>query len=387
MLPTAYSIRNLTRRRLRTMLTVAGVALVTLLIVVLSAFSRGITATLANAAKPANVMILSSGAENDMIRSAIDQGQAYEIAQNLPGVAEVAGVRAVSIETYQVVPIGRAEEHPDEAYGPVRGVNAGAYIVHDRVFVTHGRVPRGDGEMMVGALAGSRLGMSEADLAIGATLWFCDTTWTIVGRFLAPGSPLEAELWVDLEDLMVVSRRQDITLITATLASPDMIPEAELYCLERPHLEALLQRETDFYAQLLAFMTPVATLTQVLALLVFVGGVVGCANTLYANTLARTQEFGALQTIGYQRRELVGALLLEALVLVALAGLLGVAASVIVGGVPIKVPMGAFLFRANASDALVGVFAALVIGVVGALFPAFRIVRMSVVDALRSTGG
>jgi putative ABC transport system permease protein len=387
MIPVSYSLRNLTRRRLRTTLTIAGVALVVMLIAILNAFSRGVTATLTLDADDTIVYLLSFGAESDPIRSAIDRGQAETAVVDMPGVYEDAGGRYTSIEVYQVGPVqipARDDAESSEVVGIIRGVTAKAYLLHPQVFIMEGREPRGDKELMVGEIAPARMGLSADDVAVGNTIRFEGVDWTIVGHFAAPGSPLEAELWCDLEDLMDASRRTDVTLITAKLTDPDEVDYVELFCQERTDLQLMMQTKEEWSATLLALMQPIALISQALALMVLIGGVIACANTLYANAITRTQELATLQIIGFKRSEMAGTLLVEGVTLTLLAGLIGVTLAQALGDIPLRMPMGAIRISTGPLDVGIGLLAALGIGIIGALFPAWRVSRQPLVTALKS---
>ncbi|MGE0432076.1 MAG: ABC transporter permease [Planctomycetota bacterium] len=376
MLPFAYSMRNLARRPLRTSLTVAGIAVATALIVMMTAFAAGLVGTLRHAANPLNVMLLSLGAEQDPVRSAVDRRQAEVAAASMPGIREDASGRYVSIEVMQMMNVGTTRDQVEPPLVMVRGVSAGAWLVHDRVHVIDGREPRGDNELIVGALASSRLGVPASRLDIGQKLWIENTEWTITGHFVAPGTPLESELWVPLNDLMVATRRTDVTLVAATLRDQAGMDNAMLYIDERVvDLQLLFVTEQAWYASLLRLIDPIAAIAQALALLVLVGGVIGCANTLYASSLARTGELAALQILGYTRLEVVTGLIVEGLLLTGMAGMIGLSLATAIGAVPLKIPMGAFAFRASGSDLLIGLAAAGTIGLVGALFPAWRLMQ------------
>lgn len=385
MLPISYSLRNLFRRPLRTGLTLLGIALVVMLIAQLFAFQRGLTDSLANAADDEVVYLVSLGAEEDPIRSAIDRGQAESAANDLPGVLEDERGRHVSIEVHQVSSLTLpASDDPAKEYTAiVRGVESEAFLLHEKVFITEGREARGDFEMLAGELAAERMGIGDEALAIGQSVQFEGVEWTIVGRFVAPGEPVEGELWVNLEDVMTASRRTDVTLVAARLQSAELVELAGLFCDERIDLAISMRTEKEWYANLLTLMQPIALIGQALAVLAFLGGVIGATNTLYAAALTRTQELAVVQTLGYRRREIAIGLLVESLALAAIAALFGAVLAAAVGDVALRMPMGVYRFRAGAGDVLVALAAAGVIGVLGALIPAIRLARMPLLDALR----
>ncbi|MCK5941871.1 MAG: ABC transporter permease, partial [Planctomycetes bacterium] len=214
MLPISYLLRNLLRRRVRTVVTVGGVAATTLLVVAMSAFADGMHQAAIGNERHDVVYLLGSSAEVDLVRSVVTRGHAEVAAAAAPGVLEVDGQRAASVELHIATRNGNQ-------VGLLRGVTPAAYLVHDRVTVTAGREPRGPNEIMVGALAAARMNLSAADVAIGRTLPVERKEFTIVGHFSAPGTVYEAEIWGRLADIMLATKREDVSCVVLRLDADD----------------------------------------------------------------------------------------------------------------------------------------------------------------------
>ncbi|MBM4062885.1 MAG: ABC transporter permease, partial [Planctomycetes bacterium] len=178
MLPFAYLLRNLLRRGTRTAVTIAGVAATTMLVIAMHAFAAGMDGAATGSAREDAVLLIGVSSEVDVVRSVIARGSAEVAAAAAPGVRTIDGRRAASVELHIATRNG-------EQIGLLRGITPAAYLVHDRVQVIEGREPRASMEVMVGALAGTRMGLPEADLAVGKTLHVERTDFTIVGRFAA----------------------------------------------------------------------------------------------------------------------------------------------------------------------------------------------------------
>ncbi|MHC5010525.1 MAG: ABC transporter permease, partial [Planctomycetota bacterium] len=152
MLPFSYALRNLWRRRARTTITVLGIALITVLVILMSGFARALATTTAGTASDEVVVVTGSTGEHDLVRSVITLPHAQEVAIRLPAVQEVGGVRAASIELHIATRKG-------DQIGLFRGIEPAAFRVHTRVTVVEGVEPRGLYEVMVGRLAESRMGL------------------------------------------------------------------------------------------------------------------------------------------------------------------------------------------------------------------------------------
>lgn len=376
MLPLSYALRNLGRRGVRTALTLLGLALITVLVILSDGFARGLTRTAADTASPDVVVLVSAEQEHDLVRSFLLEGNARAAAASLPGVKEVAGRRAVSLELHVATRKG-------DQIGTLRGVEPEAYLVHDRVTLIEGVEPFGEREVLAGRLAESRIGLPDGALAVGRTVELEGVPWKVVGRFAAPGTVLEAEVWGRLQDVMVATRRTDVSCVTARLADPAKMAEVDLWAI-RNGLEWGLGavRETTLYASLSQALKPMTLLARLMALLVLAGGVLALTNTMFASVLARTREMGTLRAVGYGPLAVAVSLLEESLLLAGLGGLLGYLVAGLFGEVALKFPMGAFYLDLSAPVRLTGLGAALVAGLLGGLVPALRAVRMPLVDAL-----
>lgn len=384
MLPLSYALRNLGRRATRTLLTLTGVGLVAFLVILTSAFARGLDRTVAGSGRDDVAVVVGSSGETDLVRSFVPLGTARRIATEAPGVLEVRGRRAASIELHAATRVG-------DRVGLFRGVTPEAFDVHPAVVVVEGVEPRAPNEVMAGRLAAARMGMPDEALAVGRTLRLEGRDWTVVGRFAAPGTVLEAEVWGRLDDVMAATRRVDVSAIALRLESPDRFDDVHEYAL-RPSLETTAireahsavpaERDRSLYGTFRARLAPLATVAWLMAGLVVVGGVFACANTMFAAVIARTREMATLRAIGYAPLALGFSLLQESLAIGAAGGLLGFAAATLVGEVPLRFPAGAFFLDVGSNVRFAGLLAALGAGLLGGLVPAARALRIPLTDAL-----
>ena len=319
-------------------------------------------------------MVGTSG-ETDLVRSFLSMGAARQVADGAPGVALVDGERAASIELHTMSRVGGR-------VGLLRGVTPSTYLVRPAVVAIAGHEPRAPFELFAGRLAFARMGLPEADLAVGRVLTLEGRPWTVSGTFAAPGTVLEAELWGRLDDVMSATGRVDVSCVALRLEDAANFGRVRLFTLENTKLEISAMRETEIFEAFRRTLSPVALLARVMALLVLVGGVFGCANTMFAAVLARTREMGALRAIGYGPLAVGASLLEESLLLGALGGIVGFVAASLVGEIALRFPAGAFVLDLGPSARLTGLLAALAAGLLGGLFPAWRAVRQPLPDAL-----
>jgi putative ABC transport system permease protein len=110
-----------------------------------------------------------------------------------------------------------------------------------------------------------------------------------------------------------------------------------------------------------------------------VGGI-GIMNVMLVSITERTREIGVRMAIGARRRDIVFQFLLEALLLSAVSGVLGIALGVMV------IPIAASLNQGNALLAPASIplsfGVALATGVIFGLYPALRAARLDPIEAL-----
>jgi ABC-type lipoprotein release transport system permease subunit len=382
-LPWEYGIRNLFRRPGRSALTLAGLTLVTLLVFVVVGFIRGLDASLEVSGDPQVVLVHSLGASENLENSSIPGRTAALLSASLGGIQRRFGSVYASPELYLGTRVSLEEEQP-VTLGLVRGVTPAAVLVHRQVQVVEGRWP-GPGEVLVGRLAATKLGRQADRLAVGLRLTLEGRTWQISGWFAARGSALEAELWCPLEDLQQAMRRQDLSLVALTMAPGTGLADVDEFCKERLDLELEATNELDYYAAVQRHYRPVRAVAWLVVCLVAGAGVFAGLNTMYGAVVGRVRELATLQTLGFLRRAIALSLLQEAALLAATGALIAaVLALLVVNGAAVRFTMGAFVLRVDSVALLVGCGTGLLLGLVGALPPAVRAMRLPIAVGLKA---
>jgi putative ABC transport system permease protein len=386
-LPLDYALRNLARSRTRLAATLLGAALVVLLVLAAAGFVRGMHLTLSrHRSLHDNIILLGTGSEESVERSQIDAGVAGQAAASIPGLRSEHGIVFASPEIHAALPLRADKDDPTERQAVLRGVRPVALLVHPEIEITQGRPPAaGADEIMLGALAGARLGLPDSRLSVGRTLWFDNRPWTISGRFTAPNTVMDAEIWIPLTDLQIATKRENT--LSCVILTPDTasFADADLFAKSRLDLEIAAMRESDYYASIGAFFRPIRVMILVTAGLVATGGVLGGLNTMYASFASRIREVGMLQALGYTRRAIVTSLTEESVFIAACGALIACAvALLLLDGLAVRFSMGAFALTIDPPVLLIGLATGLAVGLIGAIPPAVRCLRLPIAAALRS---
>jgi ABC-type lipoprotein release transport system permease subunit len=386
-LPFEYAFRNLGRSPARLAASLFGAALVVLLVLASAGFVRGMQLTLtSHAGLYDNVILLGAGSEEAIERSQIDAGIGTIAAASIAGIRTEGGVPFVSPEIHIALPLRESATSAAELPAVLRGVTATAFLVHPEVEIVEGRAPKsGAQELMVGGLAATRMGTSDERLAVGQSLYFDNRAWTIVGRFSAPNTVMDAEVWTPLSDLQIATKREASLSCVVVSMDRGTFADADLFAKSRLDLELAAIRESDYYAALNKFYRPIRLMVIGTAALIALGGVFGGLNTMYAAFAARVREVGMLQSLGFTRLAIVLNLSEESLFAAACGTILGLGIGLLLlDGVAVRFSMGAFALTLDAPVVLTGIAGGLLVGLVGAIPPAIRCLRLPITEALKS---
>ncbi len=385
LLPFEYAVRNLGRSPIRLVASVCGSALVVLLVLAAGAFVRGMERSLTISGNARNVMLLGAGSEESVERSQLDMHVPTLAAASVPGIKRQLDVEYVSPEVHMALVVKATPDSATDLQAIVRGVTSAAFLVHQQVRIAEGRPPRpGHYEVMVGQLTATRLGLAPEALTIGKQLWFDNRPWVITGRFAAPQTVMDAEIWIPLTDLQIATRRDTLSCVVFTLDEA-RFEDVAAWCAQRLDLELVAMRERDYYASLLAFYRPVRITVWVTAVLIALGGLLGGLNTMYAAFAARVRELGALRTLGFPQRALIVSFIQESLLASSAGGILAAALGLLLlDGLAVRFSMGAFAMILDAPVLLGGLAAGVGVAIVGVVPPLWRCLRLPIVEALRT---
>lgn len=382
-LPWEYGVRNLWRRPGRTALTILGLGTAVFLVLVVAAFVRGLETSLAVSGDPLVMLVHTLGAGENIENSTIPGQGAGILASSLSRVETRFDQKYVSPEIYLATEV-TAENSPGPALGLVRGVTLTAPLVRRSFQVIEGTWPQ-SGEALVGRLAAAKLGRRPDELAIGRTLELEGREWKISGRFAAGGAAFESEIWCPVEDLQPAMKRQDFSLLAVALQEPKGLADVSEFCQERVDLEWEATPETSYYAALQKHYRPIRSVAWLIVVLVIAAGTFAGLNTMFGAVVGRVRELAMLQTLGFSRRAIALSIVQEGMLLSAAGSLLAAAVALpMLNGLAVRFTMGSFTLRLDGVAVSLGLCAGLAIGVIGSLPPAWRALRMPIVESLKA---
>lgn len=386
-IPFSYIARNLWVRRVTTLLTAGGMALVVFVFATVLMMSEGIRATLVATGQVDNVLVLRKGAGAE-INSGIDRGQAA-IIESLPGIATNGnGLRLLSKEPVVLNNLPkRSNGKPSNV--TVRGTSVLALELRPQVQLKQGRMFRpGSSEI----IAGQAIANGFRGAGLGETLHFAQRDWLVVGIFDSGKTGFDSEIWGDSEQMMAAFRRNAYSTIVFRLADQSAFDHLKNAIEADPRLQIEAKPEIQFYAeQSEALATFIRILGLSLSVIFSIGAVVGAMITMFAAVAQRVGEIGTLRALGFRRTAVLLAFLLESLLLSLVGGLIGLFAASWMQTVDISTTNFqtfselAFQFKLTPEIAVKTLLFSLFMGFVGGFIPSWQAARMKIVDCLRAS--
>ena len=388
-LPLHYAARNIGRSPLRLALTAGGGAIVVFLVVSAVASVRALDRGIRASGTVGNVMLLGAGSEESVERSEISASTPGILAASVRGMKSLGGAAFISPELHVPLPLRRADQPAPTGNARdlvmVRGVEPSAFMVHPQARLAVGRLPEiGRAEALVGRSLAARLDVSDKNFSSAPEILIDDIPFTVTGIIDAPGVAIDGEAWVPISDLLVLTKRQTISVAVISLDSAD-IGDIEMFAAQRPDLELAAIDEPAYYAGLAKFFRPVQILIAVSALIVALGAMLGGLNALDAAFASRSREIAMLQVLGYSRAAVVANLIQESIITVATGAIPALMIAVfLLDGLGVRFSMGIFSLRVDAACVASGLAAGLLLGLIGSLPPTLRCLRSDIPSALKS---
>jgi putative ABC transport system permease protein len=382
----AYSFRNLLTRRLTTFLTATGMALVVFVFASMLMLADGLEKTLVETGSFDNVIVTrrSSGSE---VQSGIDRLQAA-IVETEPEVAIGLNGRGLLAKELVVLIVLQKRGNDSPANVVIRGISENSLALRPQVTLAAGRMPRpGSSEIVVGESVAKRF----KGVALGATMFFAMRPWTVVGIFNAGNTGFSSEIWGDVDQFMQAFRRPVYSSVIFRLRNSSEFDDLKARIESDPRLTLEARRETTYYKDQSKAMAKFLSILGLSLTVIFsVGAVVGAMITMYAAVGNRTAEIGTLRSLGFQRRSILLAFLLESLMLGFVGGCAGLLFAAFLQFFTVSTTNFqtfselAFSFTLTTATVGEGVAFSLVMGFVGGALPAFKASRLNIVAALRS---
>jgi putative ABC transport system permease protein len=369
--------RNITRRRIRSALTVIGMAVAVAAVVALVGIADGFKRSFLDMYQAHCVdVVVVRGRVADRMTSELDQSLGTKIA-SIPHVALVEPVLLDVVSLEQLGPVGVVVEglEPKARMLRERKLTAGKWFTADDKRVA-----------MLGRILAANLGQGVGDnIEI-----YENEHFQIVGIYDGGNIFDNGAMIVPLAELqrmldqsgqvtafnVSVDRANDTAAVGDVVAAINAL-DARMSALATENYVA-----TDSKIQIANAM---AWSVSAIALII---GAIGMLNTMIISVFERTNEIGILRAIGWRRSRIVRMILIESSLLSLAGGVIGTLLALAMTTVLSRAPATAGLVSGNVAPPVIvqGILIALLIGILGATYPAYRAARLLPTVALRQPG-
>lgn len=385
-IPFNYIWRNLLTRKITTLLTGGGMALVVFVFATVLMLDEGLKQTLTATGLPENIIAIRKGAQTE-VQSGVSRAEA-DILESQPDIAvDARGRRLVSKESVVLISLNK-KSSGKPANIVVRGSSDIGLALRPQVKIVEGRNIRpGTSEIIVGrAIADGFAGVQP-----GASLRFARRDWVVVGIFDAGKTGFNSEVWGDAEQMLQAFRRTGFSMVIFQTTDSSNFERIKNRLEADQRLTTEFKRETQFYADQSEVLSNFISILGITLSIIFsFGAIIGAMITMYAAVSNRIGEIGALRALGFRKSSILIAFLGESLVL-SLAG--GIAGILLASGMQWfgistmnwqTFAELAFTFTLTPAIVVKSLIFASFMGIVGGFLPALRAARMNIVDALRA---
>jgi putative ABC transport system permease protein len=271
----------------------------------------------------------------------------------------------------------------------IRGIGEFSFDLRPQVKLVEGRMPRpGSAEI----LAGGSIARRFQGAGLGDKLRFGLRDWVVVGVFDAGGTAYSSEIWGDADQLMQAFRRPVFSSVIFRLRDSSEFDAFKKRIESDPRLTDEAKRETKYYLDQSEMMAKfLGLLGMTLSIIFSLGAMIGAMITMYAAVANRTGEIGTLRALGFSRKSIMAAFLLEAVFLGLAGGMTGLFFASFMQFVTISTVNWqtfselAFSFTLTGRIVCQALLFSIIMGFIGGALPALRASRLNIVDALRAS--
>jgi putative ABC transport system permease protein len=361
--------RNLFRQRMRTTLTVVGIGIGITIVVALGAITGGLKGTAGAMLREggADFMVARAGSA-DLTFSTVSEDEWAALAST-EGVERATGV------------LIHVTQHGSNAYFALLGIRPDQLELGPPQLVS-GRLLRAGApdEVILGSSAAASAGS-----ALGSTVTIDGRPLRVVGVYRSENVFFDAGAYAPLETVQELARKPEVVTAVYITAESGTDPRALATAIEDTFADLTTVATVGEYGKVDQGIQVMDALNLAVTVLALGLGGIAVMNTMIMAVFERTREFGILRAVGWRGSRIMRLVLTEALFLCLVAAVFGAALGILATrGVLLIEEIRSFLEPTYTFDVFVrALLVAAGVGLVGALYPAYRAVRLSPMEALR----
>jgi putative ABC transport system permease protein len=383
-IPLSYNLRNLVVRKTTTIVTALGIALTVAVLLAVLALVNGLKTAFQSSGNPLQVLVMRKGSTAEL-SSGVTRAT-FQDLKPMAGIARDGNEPMASLEMVTVINLPSVDS-PAGMNVTLRGLLPMGIKMRDGLTLQDGHWFRaGQREVVVGKSVAKRYPGAH----LGQKLKFGRGEWDVVGVMDGGQSAVNSEIFGDLNQISSDFNRPDgLSSILIRATDEATVPALINTLNDDRRLSVSAQTEKSYYEAQTNSGAVLQYLGIFISIIMAVGSSFAAMNTMYAAVARRAREIGTLRVLGFSRGGILSSFLLESLLLSLIGGLVGcllvLPLNNITTGVGSFVTFSeiAFNFRVSPGIMLTGIVFALLMGMLGGLFPARSAARKEILMALR----
>jgi putative ABC transport system permease protein len=368
-----FLLKNLVRRPARSLLTIVGLAVAVGAVVALVGVATGFENDFLNVyrSRDLDIVVQRAGSSSERQNRSLPEEMEEPISQ-VEGVKLVAGglVDPYSFNNY--------------VKGLVNGWKPKCFYFDSLKILSGRELQAGDErKVMLGRILAGNLGKK-----VGDTLEFYGKPFTVVGIYESP------IIYENGGAVMLLHEMQDVSDHPNQISGYTISAQKPI---DEDGIEALCKRIEAIDPKVLK-ATPVASFVKdvqqikvshavawSISAIALVIGAIGMLNTMIMSVFERTKEIGTLRAIGWRRSRIMRMVIGESVLLSIAGAIFGSLAALVMVKLLTQLPMAAGFIRGHVDPAVFaqGFLVALLVGVLGAIYPAIWSANLLPTEALR----
>ncbi len=385
-IPIKYIVKNFRTRKLTTGITIFGLSLVVLVFSAVLMMAEGVTNTLIATGMPDNLKVVRKSSQGEI--SSIVDGETQNVIRTLPHVAKNnSGKLLISGEV--VVIINLEIKDGGMSNITVRGVSEEAKYLRPNIKIISGKTFNPSLRELI---VGEAIYKKFKGAGIGDYIKFAGDEWRIVGIFSSGGSGFDSEFLGDTRQLTdAFNRGNSVSSVTFKIDDINNFDKIQkIFETDRRLQQFEVTPEQKYFEEQSSFLSGFISILGIFITVIFsMGATIGATITMYAAVANRTVEIGTLRSLGFSRRSILSAFLIESVLIALIGCAIGLFLSSFLQFFTVSTlnydsfAELSFSFSFSWWIALASVIFALLMGIIGGFFPAVRAATLNIVNALR----
>ena len=362
-------IKNPFRNKTRTALAVMGIAIGIATIVALGIITDGLKASTEETLKAggSDFTIVESNV-SDMFFSKIDEEYVDRI-NKIKGVNDSVGV---------LIAVQKVGDNP---YFVLVGIDPNKLSLSG-MKITQGKPFSGadSKEIVIGKVASEKLNKT-----IGDTITLKNEDYKITGIFQTGDLQQDGGAFISINNLQEIEDKEGkVTMIYVKIDKDANVDQVTQTIEDEYGSDITTIASLEDLQSVDQGLNTIDTASWAISLLAIVIGGIGVINTMIMSVYERTREIGVLKAVGWKNRRILAMILGESLVLTLVAGLVGAIMGIVAIQVLMALGMSGFIQPVYTLSVFLRAFGvALIVGLIGGFYPAYRASQLPPTEALR----